>query len=473
MMQKFFTKYWLAFQLLILFGAVSVGIFSKETNGSIYLFWLSLFAVESLVLLPTVFKDEAITEARKRVLRSMEGDSFTYVGIVLMGIVCIQWLNSGCSLVYLTDADVWKFSLPPVEWLPYSVKPIPALAVLSLVVSVFAGGLVIRNGLGKGGKRFFLEAATIMSGMIAAYAVLQSLKGVPLYAAWATDPGACNPGTFFAFWFLISLGRDLSSASSKFTPVKTALWWGFAFAGNLVGFLQFSSALGLLIYGVIGVLLIIYRISILFCQHVQVIKRFRFVLGIGLAVSLVTFAIVFLVPKSPIIPKIMELTDTASFEQAIANRNFRMKAALKIWEGVPWTGVGANGFSQYLGTVIEDSDWKQAKKDKQFVWSDAYQFLCEWGVIGSGVLIAMIITMLIPLFVRMRNILGNRDKSFSVWGDFLEFDDYVVPCLVVIVVLLIEGWFSSPFQSPAIFMSWFCVLAVLPGLLPAPKRRHF
>jgi hypothetical protein len=473
MMQKFLTKYWLAFQLLVLLGAVSLGIFSKEANGAVYLLWLSLFAVEALLLLPTVFKDESIPEARKRVLRSIEGDSFTYVGLVLVGIVSLQWLNSGCSLVYLSDADVWKFSLPPVEWLPYSVQPVPARALLSLVVAVFAGGLVIRNGLGKGGKRFFLEAATIMSGMMAAYAVFQSLTGVSPYTTWATNPGACNPGTFFAFWFLISLGRDLSSSRSKGSPLKTALWWGFAFVGNLVGFLQFSSALSLLAYVVVGVVLIIYRISMLFFQRVQMIKKFRFALGIGVAVSLVTCSIIFLLPQSPIIPKVMGVTNAESFEQMIASRNFRMNAAFKIWEGVPWTGVGANGFSQYLGTVIEDADWKQAKRDKQFVWNDAFQFLCEWGVIGTGILVAMIITMLIPLFVRTRHFFGNRNKSVSAWDDFLEFDDYIVPCLVVIVMLLIEGWFSSPFQSPAIFMSWFCVLAVLPGLLPAKKGKTF
>jgi len=269
------------------------------------------------------------------------------------------------------------------------------------------------------------------------------------------------------------LGRDLSSSHSQVTPLKTALWWGFAFVGNLVGFLQFSSALGLLVYVVIGVVLIIYRISILVSQRVQAIKQFRFVLGIGVAVSLVTCSIVFLVPNSPVIPKIMGLTEASSFEQMIASRNFRMNAAFKMWEGAPWTGVGANGFSQYLGTVIEDSEWKKVKRDKQFVWNDAFQFLCEWGVIGTGVLSAMIITMLIPLFVRMRNLFEKRNESFSVWDEFLKFDDYIVPCLVVIVVLLIEGWFSSPFQSPAVLMSWFCVLAVLPGLLPAKKGRHF
>jgi len=113
MMQKFLTKYWLASQMVLLFVAVSMSLFSTETTGKNYLFWLALFAVESLLLLPTVFKEESITEARKRVVRSLEGDPFTYVGLVLIGIISIQWMNSGCSLIYLPDADVWKFSLPP------------------------------------------------------------------------------------------------------------------------------------------------------------------------------------------------------------------------------------------------------------------------------------------------------------------------------------------------------------------------
>lgn len=473
MMQKFLTKYWLAFQLVILFAAVSLSIFKTETTGSIYLIWLSLFAVESLLLLPTVFKEESITEARKRVLRSLEADSFTYVGFVLSGIVCIQWLNSGCSLVYLTDADVWKFSLPPVEWLPYSVKPLPSRALLSWVVSVFAGGLVIRNGLGKGSKRFFLDTATILSGMMAVYALFQSYTGVAPFVLWATKPSACNPGTFFAFWFLVAMGRDLASSRSKFEPLKKALWWAFAFIGNLLGLLQFSPGLSLVVYLAAGVLLILFRIGMLYFQRVQLSKQFRFVMGILVSVALVGCAIAFITPQSPVIPRLMALQDKASFEQRIESRVFRMNAAFKIWEDTPWTGVGANGFEQYLGTVIEDKEWKQTKHDKQFVWNDGFQFLCEWGVIGAGVLAAMIITLLIPLFVRIRGLFGKRDGNSSVRSGFLNVDPYIVPGLVAILVLLTEGWFSSPFQSPAVFMSWFCVLAVLPGLLPTKRVKHF
>jgi len=458
--------------LVVLFGAVSLSIFKTEVTGSVYLLWLSLFVVESLVLLPTVFKEESIAEARKRVYRSLEGDAFSYVGLVLIAVIGIQWLNSGCSLVYLPDADVWKYSLPPIEWIPYSVKPLPTLAGLSLVVSVFAGVLVVRNGLGKGGKRFFLDAATIMSGMIAAYAFFQSHAGVEPYTTWASHPGACNPGTFFVFWFLISLGLDLGSSTSSFSSAKTVLWWVFAFAGNLIGFLQFSSATSMVVYSVIGVLLIIYRIAMLVFQHVQVGKRFRFGVGILAVLVLVSGSIVFLIPKSPIISKVRELQDVSSFEKMTASRLFRTNAALKIWETVPWTGVGVDGFSQYLGTVIADSDWKLMKSDKRLVWNDGFQFLCEWGVIGTGVLGAMIITIVIPLFVRLRKLFGTRNSHRTVWDIFLMLDAHIVPSVVVLVMLLIEGWFSSPFQSPAVFMSWFCVLAVLPGLLPPQRVKH-
>jgi len=472
MMQKFLTKYWLASQMVLLFVAVSMSLFSTETTGKNYLFWLALFAVESLLLLPTVFKEESITEARKRVVRSLEGDPFTYVGLVLIGIISIQWMNSGCSLIYLPDADVWKFSLPPAEWLPYSVKPLPARALLSLVIAVFAGGLVIRNGLGKGGKRYFLDVATMVSGMMATVAVYQSHAGVAPYTTWAAHPGACNPGTFFAFWFLIALGRGSNTSSSKASPLKNALGWGFAFIGNLAGFLQFAPGFGLIVYSVIGLLLIGYRIGMMRLQGVQVAKQLRFAMGTFCAIALLGCSVIFLIPQSPIIPKVKGVSDVSSFEKMMEARRFRMNAAFKIWEEDPWTGVGANGFSQYLGTVIEDREWKRMKADKQWVWNDGLQFLCEWGVIGTGILVAMVVTMLIPLFIKVRTLFRSQSKGRSAWEEFLYVDDYMVPCMVVVILVLIEGWFSSPFQSPAVLMSWFCVLAVLPGLLPAQRVKH-
>lgn len=472
MMQKFLTKYWLAFLLVVLFVSVSVSMLNGNLMSGAPLFWLSLLAAESLLLLPTVFKDESIGEARKRVFRSLEGDAFTYVGMLLAIVGLIQWLNSGCTLEYLVDADIWKFSMPPVEWLPYSIKPEPALEFLSVVVILFSGCLLIRNGLGKGGKRFFLDAATVGSGMIALFAAFTCLaEPTGTFARWVEEPEACNPGTFFAFWFLMGLGRDLSSSRSSSSPLKAALWWCFSFVGNLTGLVLFNTGIGVVVYGGLGVLLIVYRMVILVVQHASLSKQFRFLVGVFFSLSLVGGSVKFLFPPTFVVSKVKNVMSASVIEEMSASRQFRMNAAFKIWEDVPWTGVGAQGFSQYLGTVIEGSDWKLAKADKQYVWNDAFQFLCEWGVIGVGILVAIIITMLIPLFIRLRNIFGRSSGGGSALETFLSFDDYVVPTVVVIVSMVAYGWFSSPFQSRALFISWFFVLAVFPGLLPTKRLR--
>jgi hypothetical protein len=474
MIQKFLTKYWLAFHVLALFFVMSIGFFRVERQTPSIIFWFSLFAIEALLLLPTVFKTESLVEARRRVLRALEDDAFTYVGLLLVGLVSIQWLNSGCALVYFPDADIWKYGMPRFEWLPYSIESKPALILLSVVVALFSGVLVIRNGLGKGGRRFFLEAASLISGGIAIFTVLKSHTGVLPYSEWALQPAVCNPGAFFAFWFFIALGWDFTGSRS--TPsggfVRTLLWWCFAFVGNLAGLLQFSTGVGVIIFCGVGVVLLLYRGMILRLQSASAEKKFRFVIGILVSVSLVVGTIVFFPPASSIKSKVLKVAEAAHWSDVASSRQLRVTAALKIWEEAPWTGVGPHGFSYYLGTVIKDVEWKQVKADRRFVCNDALQFLCEWGVIGSGILIALVIIQLTPLFIRLRNLFTRpAGDENSAWDDVLFLDGYCVPSVVALVTLLVYGWFSSLFQHPVTFLSWFFVLALVPGLLPSSQSR--
>jgi len=474
MIQKLLTKYWLPLHVLTLFFVMSLGVFSSDYLGTAYSFWFSLFAIEALVLLPTIFKAESLVDARKRVVSSIEDDAFTYVGLLFVVLVCIQWLNSGCVLIYFPDADIWKYGSPRFEWLPYSIEPKPALNLLSVVVVLFAGVMVIRNGLGKGGRRFLLEAASLVSGGIAVYTVLKSHMGVLPYSEWALQPGVCNLGYFFAFWFLIASGWGFTvSRSSPWSGfVRTMLWWGLALVGNLAGLLQFSTGIGVIIFCGLGGVLLSFRMMMLISQHASVEKKFRFAMGILLLVSLVVGAIVFFLPASPIKSRVLKVGDASHWSEIGSSRDLRANAALKIWEEAPWTGVGPLGFSHYLGTAIEDVEWKQFKMDRRYVWNDAIQILCEWGVIGSGILIALVIIQLIPLFVRLRNLFTHPEGHKHVaWNVFISLDGYIVPSIVALVTLLVYGWFSSLFQCPITFLSWFFVLALLPGLLPSRQSR--
>jgi len=474
MIQKFLTKYWLPFHVLVLFVVVSLNVFGMASAGEAALFWLSLLGLEALMLLPSVFKAESLPEARKRVLRSLEDDAFSYIGFLLVVLVAIQWLNSGCTLVYFSDADLWKYSMPPVEWLPYSITPRPSLELLSLVAALFSGILIIRNGLGKAGRHFLLETASFLSGMIAVYAVFKSHAGVAPYAGWALTPGASNVGAFFAIWFFIASGRDLDSApeSPSGAFFKGLAWWIFAFIGNLLGLLEFSTGVGIVVYAAVGGVLLVYRLMILGLQRASIGKQFRFGMGIVLVVTLITGSLFFLMPTSTIKARVVSISDDVQWKDYLVSRQLRTTAAMKIWEEAPWTGVGPQGFSHYLGSVIEDTDWKIFKADRRYVWNDFLQFLCEWGVIGSGMLLAIVIVLLIPLFVRFRHLFaGQGGDSESIKEIVLSLDAYFVPGLVAVLTLLVYGWWSSLFQNSLTFLSWCFVLALVPGLLPSRQMR--
>ncbi len=219
-------------------------------------------------------------------------------------------------------------------------------------------------------------------------------------------------------------------------------------------------------------LLLVYRIVIVGLQRISIGKQFRFGMGIVLAAVLVSGTNLFFMPTSPIKSRVLTVTEASQWSALHAGRQLRTTAAMKIWEEATWTGVGPRGFSHYLGTVLEDTEWKQVNEDRRYVWNDALQFLCEWGVIGSGILLAIVIVLLIPLFVRLRNLFsGHRGDSESLKELFLSLDAYLVPGLVAVVTLLAYGWWSSLFQNPLTFLSWFFVLALVPGLLPSRQMR--
>ena len=61
---------------------------------------------------------------------------------------------------------------------------------------------------------------------------------------------------------------------------------------------------------------------------------------------------------------------------------------------------------------------------------------------------------------------NTPSHQFSV-----NVDPYLVPGLVATVALLVYGWFSSLLQQPITLLSWFFIVALLPGLLPSRQAR--
>ena len=463
MTQKVLTKYWLMLHVAVLLSAAWVSTLYTSVGWVVSLLWLSLFALQAFLLLPSMLRGETMSMARLRAWSRTLYDPFVYVGIALIGVACIQWLNSGCSLIYVEDTEIWRYSAPPMGGIPFSIEPFPALITLSLFVASVVGGVIFRNGMGKASKRIFLGTASMLSGCIATYMVVMGGLGLSPYSDLGISPNLCNWGTFFGFWMLIALGGQLSFLHTHF--FKTLIWALLSLSGNLLGMLQFETPLGIALFATAAVVMLGYFGFTLLRQSESGFLKLKQVAVLFLVVS-VSVGAFMLFPEHPVKAKAAMLVDSTYVETILDDREFRSSIAWKMWQEHPWTGVGVGGFGRYGETMIIESDWMKLKGAGGTLSNDWLQFLAEYGVIGIALFVALVIILTMPLFARLRFIFQRLSRKTQE-GEVASIDPYVVAGITAVLTVLLGSVLLSPLQSVATFVSFIYVLAIIPGLLPA------
>jgi O-antigen ligase len=178
---------------------------------------------------------------------------------------------------------------------------------------------------------------------------------------------------------------------------------------------------------------------------------------------------IFLFPESAVASKIGLASDVSGYwENLLSTKAVRSDAAMKIWQDHMWFGSGVDGFGYYLGSVLGDGEWAGVRINKGFVYNDLLQILCEFGLLGSAILTALIVTLLIPLCHRA-HVAWIRDTRDSNAGRkyFLRISPFVVTGVVATLCCFAESFIASPFRMPAVFISFFIVMLTMPAFLPS------
>jgi hypothetical protein len=466
MMQRLLTKYGLVLHIAFIVLYPVLFLARQRVFDLVALLWLSLVALELMVLLPSVRKGETLSDARLRVLRALVSDPLLYIGLAIVAVVLIQWGNSGCELVYLPDADVWQFSNPPVAWAPFSVETRAAGAYVSVFSACLVTGLVLRVAVSKGAKRLLIQGLSVISGGVALSSVLSACQGIEPFAARALGQGATPMGTFFGFWLLLGVGSFVDALAR--CQRGTLPLFLFGVVGNLLGMLFFASSLVLFAYAVITILLFIYAIIYLE-PHVAKHVQFKLFLSLLATVVGVSLALIFVFPENPVVMKIKAAFPLAAYWDARSViKAVRTSAAVGIWQEHPWIGVGADGFYHFAGLAVASKDWGLMKADPAYVYSDALQFLCEFGVLGAGLLLSAIVTLLVPICYRARVAWehGTHDENEGRFF-LLRISPIVLAGVLAVVVCFLESWIANPFQSFSLLLSWTCVMSIVPSFLPS------
>ena len=146
----------------------------------------------------------------------------------------------------------------------------------------------------------------------------------------------------------------------------------------------------------------------------------------------------------------------------------RASAAMKIWQDHPWVGVGPDGFRHFVGSVVNDKEWKLISTNQAFAYNDTVQFLCEYGLLGFGLLFFSVIMLIVSVVYRLRLAwkYGVSDKKGG--RSFLfRLSPSVVTGALALGVCALESLMGSPFRAPCVLISWGIVLSILPAFLPA------
>lgn len=468
-MQTVLTKYWLVIHLAVILFASWISLFQSRGACFVFLLWLSLMAVEAMVLLPTIRTNETLADARLRVFRSIVQDPFFYLGLAVLGFLFVQRMNSGCTLTYLPDADVWQFSLPPVPWAPFCIEAKDALRYVSVFSACFFGGLILRNSVGKTGKRFLLQVAAALSGCVACLLIWKALGGAQASAVATSGSVTGAYGSFFGFWLVLGMGGYVEALARG--QRATGLLFVSGFLGNLAGMLYFSSAHMCVLYTAVVLLLAIYWLIYLNTLVPKTVQFKLFLLTLAVIVG-GAVAVLYVFPHNPFVTKIAALFEFDKYWATLSEaREVRTTAALKIWKEHPWMGVGANGFFHYVGSVVEGKGWALIKSDQAFVLNDYLQFLCEFGVLGASLLGAGVVALIVPICYRARLAWQHGEGGRGDSRIFLlRVSPFVFTGVCAALLGCVESWGANPFQSEALLTSWVFVMATLPSFLPAKSH---
>jgi len=320
------------------------------------------------------------------------------------------------------------------------------------------------------GKRYLLQVAVLVSGFMAVFSVYQACRGITPYVGCVSDRWGNVLGTFFGFWLVMGMGvfvDDLAHGRRWYAALFVV-----GFIGNLLGVLFFSGALFLVVYTILSLVIGIYWLLYLgpFVPKSVQLKLFilLFTVVVGLSVSLL-----YVFPHNPVAEKIRGAIPVDYFWHSLSEtKNVRTSAAMKIWQDHPWVGVGPEGFRHFVGSVVNDKDWKLIETNQASVYNDTVQFLCEYGLLGFGLLFSSVVMLIVPLVYRVRLAWKYGVGGEESEGRFFLFriSPLVLTGTIAIGICALESLMGSPFRSPSVLLSWSIVLSMLPAFLPAKTQ---
>jgi len=393
-------------------------------------------------------------------------DAFFWFGLLFLLYAGVQWWNAGRDIRFDSDAQRWFYTAPHNVFLPWAFTRPEAAQMLHWFFPAWAIGLFVRSPIisRRGAAllaRGLLYGAALLVVCGAAQRVFVSSRLFwrmpPDAVCFASFPYANHAAAYFLLLGAVAAGLFYREIFRRDRPPQAALSWRLALAMFLclTGANLSLSRAGIILAWVLAAFVAGYGLLWgwrllrpvakvrLAAATVAVLTVFCFLVT-GLAGSDIRQE--FAVQHRPLHPLLPSLT---AMNLDLSDRPRLIQAAWSVFLENPWYGVGGWGFRYLVPFHMPREMWGylQNNPGRANVHCDALQFLVEFGLIGFGLLMAVLGAMVLPLF--RRGI--NRGAVFTMTCAGLG-------------LVLVFGLIDLPFRCPALLWTWTALFAALPKL---------
>ena len=481
--------------------------------------WVTALLLEVMLCFPQRHEGETTYEARSRVWSAMRKDPLVWVSLGLVLLLLVPFFNVGlCPVCDYPAIQAGADPKPIIPFIPFCVNRMEHLNVVMWFIPTLVATVAAKHALLKRGKRALLSMIVwngLALGVVGAIQQATEAKG-PLWveecfqsAYFFSTFGYPNmAGDYFTTLFGLSVGlwrwkldesartvsavKEPSNAAEGASqshshhhhgssePRKNDHFWKrhyFLIPAVIFFFCALDTLSRAAVMLVTG-LAIVFFLHTFVCSFARMKKAQRVRSGSlsVLVLALIAMCAVMFMPED-LQREVNTLDTTAVLDRVTGKGQYHVRVATEIWKDNFAFGIGGWGYKHFCLQYMTDKELRQIQMVGGVnVHNDYLQFLAEHGLVGFGLMVAVVVLLLMPL-----------GKVWSAMVESIRFIPtkeqppqpvqlFVIPApvfciLATAVATFIHGFGDCPLRSPAVLSLFFVSLACIDGFLPRLRKR--
>ena len=466
--------------------------------------WLFVLMMEVIFFYPQRHRGETIYEARARVWHALKSSPLVWVSCGLFLLLLIPFVNNG--LCTGCDAALIAQGLNPkpfAPFLPFCVNRLDHLNVVLWFAVVLPSAVAVSHSLTRRGKRLVVELIMWNGVAMAIFGFLQSATGAsgPFWSLAADGRGG---GMFFSafgypnmagsyftatFGLAVALWRDtceqIRLEETKLDPSELSasdakrykrFWHRHYFLIPAV--VLFFAALNTLSRAAI---ILVTTTALVYFAHtlVLILSRMRRARRVYVGVwSMVIFGLIIffsIITMPEKMKKEVDALGTVEMLDRVTGKGaYHVQVATSIWKDHPFFGVGGWGYMHLCADKMKELEIPLQQLQTvggANVHNDHLQFLAEHGLVGYGLMLALLVILIRPIVSQWRRMV--QELRFKKGKDLppKPIRIFALPApvffiLVAMSAVLIHAFGDCPLRSCAVLDLLFVSIAALPGFMP-------